>query len=40
MPKTCGHMKVRFSLIVEQIIAFARIPNMVREVKYLSPNFK
>ena len=32
--------KVRFSLIVEQMLAFASGPNMVREVKNLSPNFK
>ena len=32
--------KVRFSLIVEQIIAFASSPKMFREVKDLSPNFK
>ena len=32
--------KIRFSLIAEQILAFASSPNMVREVKDLSPNFK
>ena len=34
------HNKIRFSLIVEQILAFAFRPNMVREVKNLSANFK
>ena len=32
--------KIRFSLIAEQILAFALDPNMVREVKQLFPNFK
>ena len=32
--------KIRFYLIVEQILAFASSPNMVREVKNMSPNFK
>ena len=32
--------KIRFSLIVEQILAFASSPNMAREVKNHSPNFK
>ena len=32
--------KIRFSLIVEQILAFASSPNMFREVKDMSPNFK
>ena len=32
--------KRRFSLIVEQILAFASSTNLVREVKNLSPNFK
>ena len=32
--------KIRFPLILEQILAFASSPNMVREVKNLSPNFK
>ena len=32
--------KTRFSLIAEQIPAFAPGPGMVREVKSLSPNFK
>ena len=31
---------IRFSLIVEQILAFASHPNIVREVKNLPPNFK
>ena len=30
----------RFSLIVEQILAFASSPNIVGEVKNLFPNFK
>ena len=37
MLKTCDN---RFSLIVEQILAFTSSPNMVREVKDLSPNLK
>ena len=32
--------KSRFSLIVEQILAFAWSTKLVREVKNLSPNFK
>ena len=32
--------KIRFSLISEQLLAFASSPNMVREVKNLLPNFK
>ena len=32
--------KARFSLIVEQILVFASRPNMEKEVKNLSPNFK
>ena len=32
--------KSRFSLIVEQIIAFASSNSLVKEVKNLSPNFK
>ena len=32
--------KIRFSLIVEQKLAFASYPNALREVKNLSPNFK
>ena len=32
--------KIRFSLIVEEILAFASGPNMVRELKRMSPNFK
>ena len=32
--------KIRFSLIVEQILVFASSINLVRDVKNLSPNFK
>ena len=32
--------QIRFSLIVEQILAFASSPKKVRELKILSPNFK
>ena len=32
--------KIRFSLIAEQILAFASKHNMVREVKNQFPNFK
>ena len=32
--------KIRFSLISEQILAFASSPNMVREIKNLLLNFK
>ena len=32
--------KIRFSLITEQILAFASNPNMVREVKNMPPSFK
>ena len=32
--------EIRLFLIVEHILAFASKPNMVREVKNLSPNFK
>ena len=32
--------KIRFYLVVDQIPALASNPNMVREVKNLSPNFK
>ena len=32
--------EIRFSLIAEQVLAFASSPNMVREAKHLSPNFK
>ena len=32
--------KSRFSLIVEQILAFPWSTNFIREVKILSPNFK
>ena len=33
-------LKIRFPLIVEQILAFALSTSMVREAKYMSPNFK
>ena len=39
MPKNFGKIKC-FSLIVEKVLAFASRPNMVREVKNLSPNLK
>ena len=32
--------KIRFSLIAEQTLSFATSPNMVREAKHLSRNFK
>ena len=32
--------KIRFSLIVEQILAFPLSDNFIRKVKNLSPNFK
>ena len=32
--------KIRFSLISEQTLSFATSPNMVREAKHLSRNFK
>ena len=32
--------KIRLSLIVKQILAFASHPNIVTELKNLSPNFK
>ena len=32
--------KIRFSLISEQSLAFASSPNMAREVKNMSSNFK
>ena len=32
--------KIRFSFIVEQMVSFASILNMVEEVKNLSPYFK
>ena len=32
--------KIRFSLIAEQLLAFTSHPNMIREVKHLSLNFK
>ena len=40
MPKTYGdniNYKLRFSLITEQVLAFTSHPNMVSEVKNLSP---
>ena len=41
MPKTHDNIKAgRFSLIIELILAFTWSPNMVGEVKYLSPDFK
>ena len=33
-------LKIRFYLILEPILAFASSPNMVREVKDLSPKLK
>ena len=38
--KNLRQCKVRFSLIVEQILTFASSPNMIREVKNMSLNFK
>ena len=32
--------KIRFSLIVEQMLLFNSSLNMLREVKNISPNFK
>ena len=32
--------KIEFFLIAEHILALASYPNMVREVKNLSPNFE
>ena len=37
---TLRQHKIRFYLNVEQKLAFTSSPNMVREVKNLSPNFK
>lgn len=37
--KNLGQYKSRFSLIVQQILAFASSTNLVREVKNASPNF-
>ena len=34
------HFRNRFSLILEQILAFASSPDMGRQIKYLPPNFK
>lgn len=39
IPKTYDNMKLIF-LIVEKILVFASITNLVREVKNKSPNFK
>ena len=33
-------LKSRFSLIVEQVLAFSSRTNFVRKVKNLTPNFK
>ena len=33
-------LKIRFSLIAEQIVAFALHPKIVREIETLPPNFK
>ena len=38
--ETLRQNKSRFSLIVEQIMAFALSTNLVREVNNSSPNFK
>ena len=38
--KNLRQYKIRFSLNVEHILAFASSRNMVSEVKRLSPNFK
>ena len=38
--KNLRQYKIRVSLIVEQILAFASSPKVVREVKNLFPNFK
>ena len=38
--KNLQQYKIRFFLIVEQILAFDSHPNMIREVKNLPPNFK
>ena len=35
-----GQFKIRFSLIVEQVLAFDKSPIIVGEVKSLSSNFK
>ena len=42
MPKTCDNVKLDFFFfsIAEQILAFASHPNIVSEVKNMSPNFK
>ena len=38
--KNVRQYKIKFYLIVEQILAFASCPNMVREVYNLYPIFK
>ena len=38
--KILRQYKIRFSLIVEQILVFTSHPNIVKEVKNISPNFK
>ena len=40
MPKTYDNIELDICLIAEQILTFASCPNMVRDVKILSPNFK
>ena len=32
--------KIRFFLIAEKILAIASLPNIIRKVKKLSPNFE
>ena len=39
-PENLRQYKNKFSLIVEQILAFAWRTNLVSEVNNLSPNFK
>ena len=38
--KNLRQYKNRFSLILGQVLVFDSSPNMVREVKNMSPNFK
>ena len=38
MPKTYNNTKLDIYLIAEQILTFASWPNMVRDVKILSPS--
>ena len=40
MPKTYINMKIRFSLSVEQILAFTSVTNLVREGDNLASYFK